>query len=237
MNEVINIALCDDDKHIHETVSEMLQEYAEERQCEWNILHFFSAKELLDSKEEIPILLLDIDMPEMDGIEAATHLMESGRESKIIMLTSKQERFKEAFKIGAYRFVTKPVDRDELQEALNDVIRTFIGYEEVQLKLEHLLCRIRQRNIDYLESNGDYVKIYVAKKICASDRTLKSWKEELDHHLFVECHKSYIVNLERVDCVKKSSLILKDRKEIPIARRRRNDVLQALIEYDTGKYE
>jgi two-component system LytT family response regulator len=235
MNEVLNLALCDDEKHIHEAVSEMLQEYAQEMQCEWNILHLYSAKELLDAKEEIPILLLDIDMPGMDGIEAAIHLMESGRESKIIMLTSKQERFKEAFKIGAYRFVTKPIDGDELYEALNDVRRTLIGYDEVQLKLEHVLCRIRQRNIDYLEANGDYVKIYVSKKICESDKALKSWKEELDDRLFAECHKSYIVNLDRVNCVKTRSLILEDGTEIPIARRRRNDVLQALMAYDASK--
>ena len=235
MKEVLNLAICDDETHIHETVSEMLQEYATEKQCVWNILHFFSAKELLDAKEELHILLLDIDMPGMDGIEAAAHLIANGRECKIIMLTSKQERFKEAFKIGAYRFVTKPVDRDELQEALNDVRRTLIGYDEVQVKLEHALCRIRQRDIDRLESCGDYVKIYVAKKICESDRTLKSWKEELDHRLFVECHKSYIVNLERVNHVKTRSLILVDGTEVPIARRRRNDVLQALIAYDAGK--
>ena len=235
MNEVINLVLCDDEKHIHETVAEMLQEYAGEKQYEWKVLHFFSAKELLDSKEEMHILLLDIDMPQMDGIEAATHLVESGRECKIIMLTSKQERFKEAFKIGAYRFVTKPVSRDELREALDDARRTLIGYDEVQLKLEHVLCKIRQRSIDYLESCGGYVKVYVGKKICESDKTLKSWKDELDHRLFVECHKSYIINLERVDHVRKSSLILADGKEIPIARRRRNDILQVRIKYDAEK--
>jgi FixJ family two-component response regulator len=64
MNEVLNLALCDDEKYIHESVSEMLQEYAAKNQCEWNILHFFSAKELLDAKEELHILLLDIDMLE-----------------------------------------------------------------------------------------------------------------------------------------------------------------------------
>ena len=72
---------------------------------------------LLNETEEIHILLLDIDMPVMDGIEAVAALKKSGRQCNIIMLTSKRERFKDAFKIGATRFVTKPIEKDELFEA------------------------------------------------------------------------------------------------------------------------
>lgn len=172
----------------------------------------------------------------MDGIETAFHLMENGKDCKIIMLTSKQERFKEAFKIGAYRFVTKPVDSDELWEALNDTRKTLLGYEEIELKYHSVLCKVQQRNIDYIEACRDYVKVYVGDKVCESDRTLKSWEEELDSHLFVECHKSYIVNLESVKEMKKSVLILERGAEIPIARRRKNDVLQAIMRYNTKNY-
>lgn len=233
MEERLHIALCDDDKCIHDIVGETIEEYSKESACEISVIHFFSAKELLDSKEEIQILLLDIDMPEMDGIAAAQRLLENGRICKIIMLTGKQERFKEAFKIGAYRFVTKPVDVVELKEALDDVRKTLLGYEEVELKFNLTLCKVQQRHIEYIESCGDYVKIYVEGKVCESNRTLKKWEEELDSRLFIECHKSYIVNLRSVKEVKKDMLILENGEKIPIARRRKSEVLQKFIEYDT----
>lgn len=235
MNEMLHIALCDDEECIHDIVGGMLEEYSKEKRREIEIIHFFSAKELLESKEEFQILLLDIDMPQMDGIEAARHLLEDGKICKIIMLTGKPERFKEAFKIGAYRFVTKPVEQYELEEALGDTERTLLGYNKAEVKFDNILCRVFQYSIDYVEACGDYVKIYIGEKICESDRTLRSWKEELDSRLFVECHKSYIVNLKRVKQVKKNVLLLENGKEVPIARRRKKEVLQAFMEYDTKK--
>lgn len=235
MNKVLHVALCDDEEYIHETIGKVIKEYGEERKSELKVLHFFSGKDLLESKEEMHILLLDIDMPYIDGIEAAFCLKEKGKECKIIMLTSKQERFKEAFKIGAYRFVTKPVDIEELKEALDNTREILLGYNQIEVKFEHTRCKILQSNIDYIEACRDFVKIYVGKNICQSERTLKSWKEELDNRLFIECHKSYIVNLKSVAKVKRNTLVLENGKEIPIARRRKKDVLQTFIEYDTKK--
>lgn len=232
MNGMIHIALCDDEKCIHDIVGDMIEEYSKERKCEFKVTHFFSAKELLESKEEIQILLLDIDMPKMDGIEAAKKMIDKGNICKIIMLTGKQERFKEAFKIGAYRFVTKPVDIYELNEALDETRGTLLGYSKVEVKFQNASCWVFQYNIDYVKACGDYVKIYIGEKICESDKSLKNWKAELDSLLFIECHKSYIVNLKSVKQVEKNVLILKNGEEIPIARRRKAEVLQAFIEYD-----
>lgn len=233
MSVKLHIAICDDEKYIHDMAEGILGEYGKEKDCDIKITHFFSAKELLESKEEIQILLLDIEMPQMDGIEAATHLRESGSACKIIMLTGKPERFKEAFKIGAYRFVTKPVDSKELKEALEDTRRTLAGYEKVQVKYENTSCWIFQYSITYVEACGDYVKIYTRERQFESDRTLKSWKEQLDSRLFIECHKSYIINLDYVKSVRKNVVLLENDREIPIARRRKNQVIQAFVEHDT----
>lgn len=233
MNEELHIALCDDEKCIHDTMESILAEYEKEKDCDIKITHFFSAKELLESKEEIQILLLDIEMPQMDGIEAAIHLQENGSVCKIIMLTGRPERFKEAFKIGAYRFVTKPVDSNELKEAIEDTRKTLAGYEKVQVKYENTLCWIFQYSITYVEACGDYVKVYTRERQFESDRTLKSWKEQLNSRLFIECHKSYIINLDYVKCVKKNAILLENDREVPIARRRKNQVVQAFVEYDT----
>lgn len=111
-------------------------------------------------------------MPQMDGIEAAFQLREQGKECRIIILTSKRERFKDAFKIRAYRFVTKPIDLEELEEALDDARSALLGYGKVELKFEMITYKIFQYQIDYLQVRGDYVKIYVGEKICESTRAL-----------------------------------------------------------------
>lgn len=233
MDESIKIGLCDDEEHVHETISRIIEKYQHERECKIEVIHFLSARELLEAEEEIQILLLDIDMPQMDGIEAAFQLVEHGKDCIIIMLTSKRELFKEAFKIGAYRFVTKPIDVDELEEALDDARNNLLGYAQVELKYSMISCNILQYQIDYLQACGDYVKIYVDEKVFESTRSLKSWKEELDSRLFIVCHKSYIVNLRSVSRIKKDTLLLKNGETIPIARRRRGETFKAFIEFDT----
>ena len=232
--ERIKIGLCDDESHVHEAVIKSIEDYQRERKCMLEVVHFYSAGELLDSGENIPILLLDIDMPQTDGIEAAYRLREQGRECRIIMLTSKRERFKDAFKIGAYRFVTKPVDTDELWEALDDARDTLLGYAQAKLRFGRTVCMVRQYQIDYLQACGDYVKVYVGEKVCESTKSLKNWKEELDGRLFIDCHKSYIINLRRIRKVGKDMIFLESGEEIPIARRRRHDVTQAFMAFDTG---
>ena len=233
--EQIKIGLCDDESHVHETVTKSIEDYQKDRKCRIELVHFYSAGELLESGENIPILLLDIDMPQTDGIEAAYRLREQGRECRIIMLTSKRERFKDAFKIGAYRFVTKPVDTDELWEALDDARDTLLGYAQAELRFGRTVCMVRQYQIDYLQACGDYVKVYVGEKVCESTKSLKNWKEELDGRLFIDCHKSYIINLRRIRKVGKDMIFLENGEEIPIARRRRHDVMQAFMAFDTGK--
>lgn len=72
--ETIHIAVCDDDALIHNEVEKLLVEYTNCRTCAFEIFHYFSAKMLIDSSDKIEILLLDIDMPGMDGIQAAEKL-------------------------------------------------------------------------------------------------------------------------------------------------------------------
>lgn len=235
MKKRIQIALCDDEKTIHDIVEKQIEEYGRKRECNVQLLHFFSAKELLDSEEKFQILLLDIDMPQMDGIEAAKRLPEAGTECKIIMLTAKTERFKDAFKIGAYRFVTKPIEQAEFEEALDDTMEVLLGLEEVEIKTGNLVSRVSQCRIHYLKACGDYVQIFIGEKSYQNERTLKSWKDELDDRLFIECHKSYLVNLKEVKEMKQNVLLLENGKEIPVARRRKKEVLQAFIEFDVKR--
>lgn len=232
MGKLIKIGLCDDEAYIHKEISKIIEKYQNERKCSIEMFSFFTPRELLETEKEIQILLLDIDMPQMDGIEAAFRLKEQGRNCKIIMLTSKLERFKDAFKIGAYRFVTKPVDVKELEEALDDARSTLLGYAQTELKFGAVPCKVFQHQIDYLQACGDYVKIHVGEKVCESTRPLKSWKEELDSRLFVECHKSYVVNLKSVKRIERDSFLLENGEKILIARRRRGDVVRAFAEFD-----
>lgn len=115
------VGICDDEYYVHSIITEILNANAQNMGLRFSFLHFYSAYEVLSSDKVMDGLLLDIDMPGTDGIEAARQLNRKGMFYKIIIITSKIERFKEGFEIGAFRFVTKPISDRELCKAVGDV--------------------------------------------------------------------------------------------------------------------
>ncbi len=197
--------------------------------------HIYSAQELLSFEEEIDFLLLDIDMPKMDGIEAARILNARGINYKIVMLTSKAERFKEAFKIGAFRFVTKPILAEEFFEAVDEVRERMTGMAKIQAYRDGVLYEVVQRDILYLMADGNAVRIFTKHEEYRSEKPLKEWAKELDERVFFMCHRSYIINLGKIAEIEKDLAILTSGEKVPIARRKRTDLQQSFMIFDTKR--
>ena len=138
------------------------------------------------------------------------------------MLTSKRERFKEAFKIGATRFVTKPIDQEELFEALDNAFESCLGFEKkLTVKYKGNDCVMRQRDIYMIEAQRDYVKIYSKDKIFESSQSLKVFAEQLDKRIFILVHRSYLVNMMHIYDICNDYLELADGKRVPVSRRKK----------------
>lgn len=228
----MKLVLCDDVKDVHEEVKSLINIYQEVKRIDIDIVDCLSSKDLLDIDYSYDAILLDIDMPEIDGIEAARILRERNNNTTIVMLTCKRERFKDAFKIGAVRFITKPIDKDEVFEALDYVVLSLAGQEMVDVRVNGIACKIKQRDIWLVEARSDYLKIYAGQKVYDSRKRLNNLECELDERLFIATHKSYIVNMMYVSEITKSGVIMDDGRKIPIARRRYKDVVQKIIEFD-----
>ena len=228
----IGIVICDDEKAIHEEVKELLVQYNGKENYAYDIYNCFSARDLLELSESYNIILLDIDMPEVDGIQAAKELIQRGTETHIIMLTSKRERFKEAFKIGATRFVTKPIEKEEFFEALDNAFFSLVGYEMIKLKYRGENCLLQQREIQVIESKRDYLKIYSKDKMFENNKTLKSIHNDLDERIFIVVHRSYIINMLHVCDVHKDYIKMNNGRKVPISRRRNKEVIQRIVDFD-----
>ena len=96
----IRVLICDDEELIHQKAEELIKTYDKTNEYVFKVFHCYSGEELINFSIEYDVLMLDIDMPDKDGIEAARILLKNGYNPQIIMLSSKRERFKDAFKIG-----------------------------------------------------------------------------------------------------------------------------------------
>ncbi|WP_075680412.1 LytR/AlgR family response regulator transcription factor [Roseburia sp. 831b] len=122
---MLKIGICDDEQIVSEILKRKVEICLREAGVQAEITLFSQGQDLLETGEDLDILFLDIEMPEMDGIEVGKKLRQKGNDCKIIVATSMVERFKEAFYIDAFRFVTKPFEMEEIR-AIGGEVELFI---------------------------------------------------------------------------------------------------------------
>jgi DNA-binding LytR/AlgR family response regulator len=228
--QMIRIGICDDEMIVHDQVKKSICGH------DFGIIKiepisFMNGQELLEYDQTIDILLLDICMPGLDGIEIGQRLKKNRTIGKIIMLTSMVERFQEAFEIEAYRFVTKPIDEDKLIKAIEDAMATFIGTEPIEVFLENVKYSFQQKEICYVSKAGSRTEVVVGSTMFQSELTLGEWNKVLDERMFFQIHKSYIVNLGKIEAVEEK-IRLQSGEKLPVAKRRRTDLMKHYMQYD-----
>ncbi len=225
----IKISICDDDIITHEIVGKLLKTHYGKK---IEIVHYYNPNELIDNAYIQQIVLMDIDMPEMDGISASYALSKINRDINIIMLTSKKERFKDAFKIGASRFVTKPIESEELYEAIDHAIDLILSDETITVISEGKTLNIQQKRIYMFEASRNKVVMYLKDRNLILLTPLKSINEQLNKNFFLRVHKSYIVNMNYVSKVVNREIILDNSIKASISFRKEKEVSTMLMNHD-----
>lgn len=227
------VGLCDDEEYVCDSVYKILKNYGNEHRIEIEFIYYNSAKLLLEKRDMLDVLFLDIEMPRMDGIKAGMKLRDWNIDYKIIMLTVREDRFRDAFKIGAFRFVSKPIDEVEFCLAINDVIDAMSINRSVIAYRDNVAFEISQKDILYIEANSSSSLIYTRDCEYRSEQSLKAWSNLLDKRFFFQSHRSYIVNMSKIENVQGNIIYLVTGDRILVSRRLRTSFLKAYMMYDT----
>ncbi|MFN2440253.1 MAG: LytR/AlgR family response regulator transcription factor [Chitinophagaceae bacterium] len=175
------------------------------------------------NRQHIDLLLLDIEMPGMSGLELIKNL--GSKKPLIIFTTAKKDYAVEAFELNVVDYLVKPISPPRFFQAVqraNEALSS--NKEEVKLgeqefvfvKDNGVLKRINVEDILYLEAMGDYVKVHTAQKFHVLHATLKSIEEKLPVPKFMRVHRSYIVSLNKIDFIKESFISI-GKTTLPIA--------------------
>lgn len=190
----------------------------------WNILH----------KEKVDLILLDIEMKGMSGIELTQKLKD--KSPLIIFTTGKTEYAVEAFELNVVDYLVKPVTPGRFLQAItkakealesNDQTLDAGEKEFVFIRDNGVLKRVNLDDILFLEAMGDYVKIHTAQKFHIVHATLKSIENKLPSGKFLRVHRSYIVALSKIDFVEEGVINI-GKIPVPVADAYRNSLNQRL---------
>ena len=201
-------------------------------------LNVTDALEFLD-KEKVDLIFLDVEMPGPNGFELLDRLTYSPR---IILTTSKVEYAFDAFQYHVDDYLKKPFSYKRFLEAIRKIQQlsaqgtlpvqqptalTTPDAEFLFIKAEDKLIKLKKDDILFLESMRDYVKFVTAGKSYVTYSTLKNMEEKLIGQTFLKVHRSYIVNITKIDDIRGNTIYLLG-NQIPIGKGHREELATRL---------
>ncbi|WP_026666581.1 LytR/AlgR family response regulator transcription factor [Butyrivibrio sp. AE2005] len=230
------IGICDDElqicKIIEKKIRTILHKLYGDDDEYFDIRVYCSAKDLLEKIENIDIVFLDVEMPEMDGMEAGKIIFERNPECRIIIATSNEKRYSEAFRFYAHRYLNKPLQQEEIREAIVSAVSRTVGNSTIEVYQNKIKYNIAQNEIYYIRSYNGYIQIYTANDVFTKNMSLEQIEKELDDRLFFRIHRQYIVGFKNISGFFKNIVKLINGEELEISRRNRIKFERAYVEYD-----
>ena len=228
----MHILIVDDNKIARTTLRQMASQVKDLTVCG----EYASALEAFNFLRENPVdlLLLDIEMPGMNGLELTKSL--GSNSPLIVFTTSKTGYAAEAYELNVADYLVKPVSLARFLQAINRVKEVLeskkekvsINEEEFMfIRDSNIVRRLKVDYILYVEAMGDYVKLHTGPKFFAIHCTLKAVESRLSPAKFIRVHRSYIVNISKVDTLQDGALVVNG-KPVPVADAYRSALNQKL---------
>lgn len=229
----ITIALCDDDSDQIKNLRRLIGEWADGKPFAVNIAGYESGEQFLFEYQDDPcdLLLLDIEMSGINGMELAKKLRSAGDMLPIIFITGYSDYMADGYDVEALHYLLKPVETDKLFDVLDRYAARRGRSEEIILPTAEGVCRTALESIAYIEAFGRKTAVHLRDKTVLECNMSISEFEKFSG--FFHCHRSYIVNLEQVRSITKNAVILETGEEVPLSRRLYNDVNKRFIEFYT----
>lgn len=209
----LNIAICDDSI----TESTIIKEYCvailNTNSIQFVICIYNSGKELLLSGKNFDILLLDVEMNDINGIEVKNIIDNNYKKTKIIFISNYQDRVLEAFGKNVFAYIEKS-KLENLEHALMKLIKEWMDDDTIMLDNNLYLIK----DIYYLEADSAYTNIHFLDKTILLRKNLKDFESTLKLLGFYRVHKSYIINLRYIESVYYSEVVLSNGIHIKISR-------------------
>lgn len=215
------ISVIDDNSADTEYVAALVTRWAEAAGHSLKISTFPSAEAFLfqyEEEQDVDILLLDIEMKEMNGVDLARRIRQGNDGVQIVFITGYPDFIAEGYEVSALHYLMKPVSREKLYAVLDKAASNLA-------KTEKRLCVTYERRTDfvpfsqilYVEAQRQYVLIHTFGETYRMKRSFAETVDELDEFFF-KCQRSFCVNLCHVAQIKSSCVLLKNGEEVPVSR-------------------
>lgn len=216
------MVICEDDFIFRNMLKDYITIILSNFTNQFEVLEFSSGEELLSCYPEgIDIFFLDIDMDKITGMDVARKIREIDSKTEIIFTTAVAEYVQDGYEVRAYRYLIKPIDFNELKKHLVSCIDDIIHKSKHNLLINNKngVYKIPVCDITYIEVINKDIIVHTMDKNYTIKMSMSNIEKELERYNFFRCHKSYLINMNHIQCVKGNSVIINN-QYIPISRHR-----------------
>ena len=231
-----HIAIVEDEKDFSEVLVDYLKQYEEEKKIQCKVTVFDNGEAILqDYQNEYDMILMDIEMPGMNGMDVAEKIREMDEEVVIMFITNMAAYAIRGYSVGALDFVMKPINyytfSMKMTRALKRVPKK--GLKPIVLTLADGMKKLDVKQIYFVEVQNRMVHYHTDEGEFVVRGTLQAAEKMLADYSFTKCNHWYLVNLMHVAEVRKNIAIVGG-YEVEISRRNKTAFLKELTDYMGG---
>lgn len=229
----LRIFLCDDEPDQISQIKALLHEWSANQNIEIETQEYGSAEHFLFDYEASPcdLLLLDIEMNGINGMELAKRLRAKGDLLPILFITGFSEYMNDGYDVEALHYLLKPVKKEKLFAVLDRYVTKCQTSPQLLLPCEEGTVRVAEDTILYCEAMGKNTHLHLSDgRMLVCTVGISKLAKELSSDL-VPCHRSYLIHLRYIQSISKTAVIMDNGQELPLSRRLYGSVNRAFIEY------
>lgn len=232
----LTIAICDDNENQIKEMRRLLVEWSADKPFALDIDEYISAESFLFSYPDKPcdLILLDIEMDRLNGMELAKRLRSNGDMLPIVFITGYSDYIAEGYDVEALHYLLKPVAKEKLFAVLDKYVeKRSVKADELIIETANGATHISADRITYIEAFGRKTAVHLSDDRIIDCMVSISRFSAMRLNGFVSPHRSYIVNLRFMRSIGKTEIALDNGTIIPLSRRLYKDVNEKFIQFYT----
>ena len=210
------IAVCDDDSFFLKSFSKLIATvYNGDSRA---IDCYTNPKELMNSETKYDLIFLDIEMPEINGIELACNYRRN--EAIIVFVTNMESLVFDAYNTTeTFGFIRKSHLREDFALIIKRINKKVNSIASIAVKKGNRITKIKCSDIIYIEKSVNNVIIHTKTDVFSERKTISELEETLSHYGFERCHIGYLVNTDYIQHIDSTQVVLNNCERIPLSRR------------------
>ena len=229
---MIKIAICDD----FSNDAELLERYC--KSCELSdsvkVYIFSNGFDLIKSyeKNKYDIIFLDVEMPNIDGINIGMKIRNIDKQTIIVFATSYPQYAIDAYECEAFHYILKPFSQDKIFTTLKRAVdKLGIIHKYHKIKIKNKTIQIPISDIYYIEYCRKHINYHLQNNVIVTTGKFSDVINELQKYGFYQVHQGFAVNLQKIKDIDKFTIILVNLEKVPISVRKKSEVLLAYAKY------